>query len=269
MSQNQTLVALQELIDVVAQLRSPLNGCPWDVAQTSETLIPHAIEEAYELVDAIQTGDQKSIAEELGDVLLQVVLHAQIASETGNFSLLEVTQGITQKLIRRHPHVFGDQQVGSLAEVEENWQKIKAAEKGQTDAEEKLSDRLSRYKRSLPPLQAALKISDQAATSGLEWKNIDHVWEKFFEELEELEQAIAQETPERQEEELGDLLFALIQLARWYKLDPSAALQGTSQRLIQRVQKIESLSDRPLTDYSLEELDALWEKAKAKLAQEK
>ncbi|AFZ27761.1 MazG family protein [Cylindrospermum stagnale PCC 7417] len=267
-NQDQTLAALQELIEVVAKLRSPDGGCPWDLAQTPETLTPYVIEEAYEVVDAIKSGDKNAIAEELGDLLLQVVLQAQIASESGQFSLKEVTQGISQKLIRRHPHVFGDVTVASMDEVQQNWQQIKAEEKGEADKEaQKLSDKLSRYGRTLPPLTAAMKISQKAAAAGFEWENIDEVWGKFHEELGELQQAIAEETPARQQAELGDLLFAIIQIARWHDLEPSEALQGTSQRFIQRLQKMEAVVNRPFSDYSLEELDALWQQAKAQLSQ--
>lgn len=266
MEVNQTLLALQELIDVVAKLRSP-QGCPWDLAQTPSSLTPYVIEEAYEVVDAIQTGDKKAISEELGDLLLQVVLQAQIASEAGDFSLQEIAEGIAQKLIRRHPHVFADVTVASMEEVHKNWETIKAAEKGETVEEQKLSDKLNRYRRSLPPLNAAMKISEKAAKVGFEWNNVDEVWGKFQEELGEFQQALAEETKERQESELGDLLFAIIQIARWHKLDPSAGLQGTSQRFIQRLQKMEDVIERPLTDYSLEELDALWQQAKAQLKQ--
>jgi XTP/dITP diphosphohydrolase len=272
MEVNQTLAALQELINVVAKLRflrsaslSP-EGCPWDLAQTPSSLTPYVIEEAYEVVDAIQTGDKQAIAEELGDLLLQVVLQAQIASEAGDFSLQEVAEGIAKKLIRRHLHVFADVNTVSMEEVQKNWETIKAAEKGETLEEQKLSDKLNRYRRSLPPLNAAMKISEKAAKVGFEWNNVEEVWGKFHEELGEFQQALAEETKERQESELGDLLFAIIQVARWHKLDPSAGLQGTSQRFIQRLQKIETMIERPLTDYSLEELDALWQQAKAQLA---
>jgi XTP/dITP diphosphohydrolase len=268
MIENQTLAALQELIDVVAKLRSPDGGCPWDLAQTPESLTPYVIEEAYEVVDAIQTGDKRAIAEELGDLLLQVVLQAQIASEAGDFSLQDVAEGISQKLIRRHPHVFGDVTVANIDEVHQNWETIKAAEKGETPEAQKLSDKLSRYRRSLPPLSAAMKISQISAGVGFEWNNVDEVWNKFHEELGEFQQALAEETPQRQESELGDLLFAIIQVARWHNLDPSAGLQGTSQRFIQRLQKMEDVIDRPLTEYSLEELDALWQQAKAQLAKD-
>ncbi len=265
----ETLAAIQKLIDVVAKLRSPDGGCPWDLEQTPQTLTPYVIEEAYEVVDAIKSGDQDAIAEELGDLLLQVVLQAQIASEDQQFSLKEVAEGISQKLIRRHPHVFGDVSVQSVDDVRRNWEEIKAAEKGEASADtQKLSYKLSRYARKLPPLAATMKISQKAAAVGFEWENIDGVWDKFNEELTEFKQALAEETPERQQAELGDLLFSLLQVARWCNLDPEAALQGTNQRFIQRLQKMEANAERPLTDYSLEELETLWQEAKARLAQE-
>lgn len=270
MSQDSALVAWQRLIDVVAKLRSPNGGCPWDLAQTPESLIPYVIEEAYEVVDAIRCADQNAIAEELGDLLLQVVLQAQIASESSQFTIKEVTEGITEKLIRRHPHVFGDVAVESVEEVRQNWEQIKAAEKGKTpDKQELLSEKISRYARTLPPLTAGMKISRKAAAVGFEWDKIEDVWEKFNEELTEFRYSIQHESKERQQEELGDLLFVIINLARWYDLDPAEALQGTNQRFIQRIVKMEAATDRPLSDYSLEELEELWQQAKAKLAAQK
>jgi XTP/dITP diphosphohydrolase len=266
---NATLAALQQLIEVVAKLRSPEGGCPWDLAQTPETLIPYVIEEAYEVVDAIKSGDKEAIAEELGDLLLQVVLQAQIASDEDKFSLAEVASGITQKLIRRHPHVFGDVNVQSVEQVRQNWEEIKAAEKGESSLEaQKLSRKLSRYARTLPPLMAGMKISQKAAAAGFEWENVDGVWAKFQEELAEFQQAIAQESPEQQQAELGDLLFVVINLARWYNLDPAEALQETNQRFIQRLSHVETLAGRPLSDYTLEELENFWKQAKAQLARE-
>lgn len=264
-----TLAAVQQLINVIAQLRSPDGGCPWDLAQTPETLTPYVIEEAYEVVDAIKSGDPNAIAEELGDLLLQVVLQAQIASEKGSFGLTEVAQGITQKLIRRHPHVFGDVQVNSVDQVRQNWEEIKAQEKGESvEDSQKLSTKLSRYARTLPPLIAGMKISEKAAVAGFEWENIDGVWAKFDEELAEFKQAIAHETPAAQQAELGDLLFVVINLARWYNLDPSDALQGTNQRFIQRLFQMETFADRSLSDYTLEELENLWQQAKTQLAKD-
>jgi len=269
-TQTSVLEALQQLIDVVAQLRSPEGGCPWDLAQTPQTLTPYVIEEAYEVVDAIRSGDRDAIAEELGDLLLQVVLQAQIASEAGHFTLEDVAQGISQKLIRRHPHVFGDVQVRDAEEVHKNWEQIKAQEKGETSAEaQRLSCKLARYARTLPPLMAGMKISQKAAAAGFEWENIEGVWAKFDEELAEFRQALEQESPVEQQAELGDLLFTLINVARWYKLDPSQGLQETNLRFLQRLSKMEAFADRPLEDYTLNELETLWQQAKAQLAKER
>jgi XTP/dITP diphosphohydrolase len=264
------LMALQHLLDVVAKLRSPDGGCPWDLAQTHESLIPYVIEEAYEVVDAIQGGDSKAIAEELGDLLLQVVLHSQIGKEANTFTIAEVAEGIAQKLIRRHPHVFGDLQTDDIQEIHQNWERIKAEEKGEDLAQtQKLSYKLKRYARSLPPLMAGLKISKKAAEQGFEWENADGVWAKFHEELEELHHAIEHESKENQQAELGDLLFTLINVARWYDLDPSEALQSANRKFIQRLEKIESFignqSDRPISSLTPEELERFWKLAKEKL----
>lgn len=262
------LAALQNLIEVVAKLRSPDGGCPWDLTQTPQTLIPYVIEEAYEVVHAIQSGDSEAIAEELGDLLLQVVLQAQIASEYGDFSLKEIAEGIAQKLIRRHPHVFGNLKVEGAEEVRRNWEKIKAEEKGETPEDAQLLSRqLSRYARTLPPLIAGMKMSRKAAAAGFEWENANGVWDKFKEELAEFREALQTEDKIHQQAELGDLLFTLINIARWYDLDPSKALQGTNQRFIQRLSKMEAFAERPLTDYTLDELENLWRQAKVQLAQ--
>ncbi|MGG6297147.1 nucleoside triphosphate pyrophosphohydrolase [Leptolyngbya sp. AN02str] len=259
------LAELQRLIDVVAQLRSPDGGCPWDLAQTSQTLTPYVIEEAYEVVDAIRQENPEAIADELGDLLLQVVLQAQIASEVGQFNLANIAKGITDKLIRRHPHVFGDVAVNSVDDVKQNWEQIKSSEEQETHGSESLVPRLSRYARSLPPLTACMKISKKAAATGLEWETVDGVWEKFHEELDELHEAIAHETPDRQQEELGDLLFTLVNIARWYDLDPDEALNSTNQRFICRLSLIERVATKPLADHTLAELETLWQQAKAKL----
>ena len=214
---NSVLTSLHRLIEVVAQLRAPDGGCPWDLEQTPQTLIPYIIEEAYEVVDAIATGDKNAIAEELGDLLLQVVLQAQIAGESSDFTLEEVAVSITEKLIRRHPHVFGDVQINSSEEVNQNWEKIKAEEKGQSLEEAQLlSNKLKRYARSLPPLMAGMKISKKAAKAGFEWENAEGVWGKFSEELTEFQEALTTEDKEHQQAELGDLLFTIINIARWY-----------------------------------------------------
>ncbi|MDJ0729976.1 MAG: nucleoside triphosphate pyrophosphohydrolase [Crocosphaera sp.] len=262
------LEALNHLINVVAKLRSPDGGCPWDLAQTPQTLIPYVIEEAYEVVHAIRSEDQEAIAEELGDLLLQVVLQAQIAEDYGYFSLQEVAQGITEKLIRRHPHVFDNLEVENSEEVRQNWEKIKAKEKGETpEMAQLLSRKLDRYHRTLPPLMASSKISVKAAKAGFEWENVDGVWEKFSEELTEFKESLETENKAHQQSELGDLLFTIINIARWYGLDASEALSGTNERFIQRLSKMENFADRPLTDYSLEDLEKLWQQAKKQLNQ--
>ena len=288
-----TLIALQHLIEVVAQLRSPDGGCPWDLAQTPESLMPYVIEEAYEVVDAIRQRNSDEIADELGDLLLQVVLQAQIAQERSQFAMKEVAEAIATKLIRRHPHVFGDVTVDGVSEVHQNWETIKAAEEvaaknkakapdtvdadflqtQEQDAQAmapELTPKLRKYGRSLPPLMAASKISKKAAGAGFEWPNIEGVWEKFLEELEELHHAIDHESKERQQAELGDLLFTVVNVARWYGLDPSEALQETNHRFVNRFAQVESAvqqqTGRSLADFSIEELEEFWQAAKAKLA---
>ncbi len=260
------LEALSKLIEVVAQLRNPNGGCPWDLAQTPETLIPYIIEEAYETTTAIRSGNKESIKEELGDLLLQVILQAQIAKEENQFNLQDIANGITEKLIRRHPHVFGTTEVEGIDEVRKNWEEIKAQEKGLTPQTAQLvSYKLNRYAQTLPPLMAASKISYKAASTGLEWENVDGVWDKFHEELAEFKEALQSEDRAAASAELGDVLFTLINLARWYDLNPSEALHGTNQRFIQRLSKIETFADRPLAEYTLDELENLWKRAKAEL----
>lgn len=253
-------------MDVIAQLRHPETGCPWDLAQTPTSLIPYVIEEAYEVVDAIQVGEKGAIAEELGDLLLQVVLQAQVASDAGDFDLGTVATGIADKLVRRHPHIFGDASGATPEEVSQNWDRIKAEEKGIPHEPHKLTPKLTKYSRTLPPLMAASKISLKAAKAGFEWESIDGVWDKFHEELDEFRTALAHEPKENQQAELGDLLFTLVNLARWYDLDPSEALQSTNRRFIQRFGLVESVAEKPLGEYGIEELEGLWQKAKAQLA---
>jgi XTP/dITP diphosphohydrolase len=260
------LAALERLIDIIAQLRHPETGCPWDLAQTPTSLIPFVIEEAYEVVDALQVGDQGAIAEELGDLLLQVVLQAQIASDEGSFDLATVATGIADKLVRRHPHVFGDAVSDTPEAVSQTWDQIKAEEKGIAHEPHKLSPKLTKYSRTLPPLMAASKISAKAAKAGFEWETVDAVWDKFHEELGEFRQAIAQEPKANQQAELGDLLFTLVNLARWYDLDPAEALQSTNRRFIRRFELVESAAEKPLGDYSIDELETLWQQAKTDLA---
>ena len=271
------LVELQRLIEVIAQLRHPESGCPWDLAQTPDSLTPYVIEEAYEVVDAIKHGTTKDVEEELGDLLLQIVLQAQVFKEKGDFDLGDIARGITEKMIRRHPHVFGDVTAETPDAVNANWEQIKAAEKAQKNAQKgensdrlnTLSPKLKSYAQSMPPLLGAMKISRKAAKAGFEWENLEEVWEKVEEEIAELKAAIAHEPKENQEGELGDVFFSLIQIARWQSLDPAAALKGTSNRFVKRFEKVEAQADKALSDYSIEELAAFWQKAKQQIAQSK
>lgn len=260
-SPGSTLEALAQLITIVAQLRHPQEGCPWDLAQTPQTLMPYIIEEAYETVDALKTGDKNAICEELGDLLLQVVLQSQIAQERGDFNLADVAKGIGEKLIRRHPHVFGDLTLTDSEAVRQNWEKIKDDEQ----LNPPLSQKFVKYHRSLPPLEAALKISQKAAHLGFDWETIEGVWAKYGEEMEEFLYALEGESPDRQEEELGDVLFSLLQVARWQKLDPSQALMGTNRRFIDRFRWMENQTSKPLQECSLAELEQLWQQAKQQL----
>ncbi len=257
------LSALQTLVAVVAQLRSPEGGCPWDRAQTPQTLIPFVLEEAYETVDAIRSGNPQAIAEELGDLLLQVVLQAQIAREIGQFDLADVAQGITAKLIRRHPHVFAGAPADDIDAVTRNWEAIKAAEKGEDlQARDRLGRKFERDARTLPPLTAALKISRQAAAVGFDWDRIEDIWTKVDEELAEFHEALDKGDRDHAEAEFGDILFALVQIARWHGIDPAEALRGTNARFAARFATMETLSATPLQNLAIADLERLWQQAK-------
>ena len=270
--QAQVLSELQRLIEVIAQLRDPNTGCPWDLKQTPESLTPYVVEEAYEVVDAIHHGSKQDIEEELGDLLLQVVLQAQIFKEQGGFDLGDIAKGIADKMIRRHPHVFGEVTAETPEAVNANWEKIKSQEKaektGDTAATCQLSPNLKKYAQSMPPLEGAMKISRKAAKAGFEWDNIEQVWAKVDEEMAELKQALLYESKAAQASELGDVFFSLIQIARWYYLNPAEALQGTSRRFVQRFEQVEAQAQKPLSEYSPQELNHFWNAAKQQLKQQ-
>jgi XTP/dITP diphosphohydrolase len=269
-----TTDALQDLVAVVARLRDPESGCPWDLEQTHASLVPYVLEEAHELADAIRHGDDAHLAEELGDLLLQVVLHAQIASEAGRFDLEAVARGIRDKLIRRHPHVFAGAEAPDTAAVRASWEAIKAREQAQREpagaggSASPLSDRLAGKVRGQPALTGAMTISRQAAGAGFEWDDLEGVWQKVHEELEELKQAAASGDKAHAQEELGDLLFTVVNVARWCGLDPEAGLAGTNRRFLQRFARVEQALDGRLEGRSLGELEALWRQAKAAIRAE-
>lgn len=245
------------LAQICDRLLGP-GGCPWDQAQTHESLKKHLIEEAYEVIDAIDAGDSEGMREELGDLLLQPVLHAQMRKlRTGEWDIDEVARGINAKLIRRHPHVFGDVNVADSDEVLRNWDQIKKAEKGGK------SSVLAGVPRSLPALLRAMEVSKRAVRAGFEWPDIEGVFEKLREEEAEVRQAIAAGDKDQVAAELGDLLFTIVNIARWAKVDPEDALRTMVDRFTRRFMAMEGLSDRPLTDLSLEEWDDLWNAVKA------
>ena len=268
--QAQTLIELQRLITIIDRLRDPETGCPWDLKQTPQTLTPYVVEEAYEVVDAIHHGSKQDMAEELGDLLLQVVLQAQIFKEQGDFDLGDIAKGIADKMVRRHPHVFSDATADTPEAVNARWEEIKAQEKAQKTgaAETALSPKLKSYAQSMPPLDGAMKISRKAAKAGFEWDNIEAVWAKVDEEMAELKQALAHESKAAQAGELGDVFFSLIQIARWHQLNPAEALQGTSRRFVQRFEQVEAQAQKPMNEYSAQELNEFWNKAKQQIQAE-
>jgi len=246
---------LEELISVIAKLRAP-DGCPWDREQTHETLRPNMLEEAYEAVDAIDENNMPHLREELGDVLLQVLLHSQIASERGDFDIETVAKELKEKLIHRHPHVFGSTSVKDADEVKKNWDILKAEEKTERKS---AMDGIS---KSMSALMTAQKISKRAVKQGFEWDCEDSLYDCLYSEIEEFKQA---KSNAHKEEELGDILFAAVNLARWNKIDAEQALLKANKKFEKRFRKMEELAVKPLTEYTFEEYDLLWKKAKAEL----
>ncbi|WP_071393063.1 bifunctional methyltransferase/pyrophosphohydrolase YabN [Bacillus tuaregi] len=248
-----------KLRGIIAELRGP-NGCPWDLKQTHESLKKYLIEEAYEVIEAIQEKDIDHLIEELGDVLLQVLLHAQIGEDDGYFSIDDVIEGLAAKMVRRHPHVFGDKIAETAEDVVKNWQEIKQEEKG-----EQLQSILGEVGTSLPTLLRSFELQRKAAKVGFDWPDVSGAWEKLKEEIGEFEEEINQGRDEQAIKEFGDILFAFVNIARFYDINPDEALFMTNQKFIRRFQYIEkkvSESNRPFTDYQLEELDRFWEEAK-------
>ncbi len=254
---------VRSLVEVMARLRAP-DGCPWDREQSPATLKRYVLEEAYEVLEAVDSGDADQLCEELGDLLLQVVFLAQMAAEEGHFDLRDVATGITEKLIRRHPHVFGDASVDDAAEVLRNWDAIKRLEKPER------ASALDGVPPALPALLRALQISKRAVRAGFEWPSLDSVLAKLDEELAELRAEISESDPDRLESEVGDLLFTVVNVARWLRVDPEEALRRMVIRFEQRFRAMEafaaaegqSLGDGGAELLSIEELDRLWERAK-------
>ena len=263
---------LRRLENLVARLRDPAEGCPWDLEQTHQSLTPYVLEEAHEVADAIRHGDDQHLKEELGDLLLQVVLHARIAEEDNRFDLNAVAAGISEKLIRRHPHVFADAEARDSEAVRISWEAIKAQERAGAKAAavsaSPLSDQLASKVRGQPAVSAAMTISRKAAKAGFEWEDIAGVWSKVNEELEELKDAICSGDKAHAQEELGDVLFTLVNVARWCELSPEEGLAGTNQRFLDRFSRVEAALDGDLQGQSIEKLEGLWQQAKQAIRNE-
>lgn len=246
---------LKRLIDIFQILRSP-QGCPWDREQTHKTLRKNFIEETYEAVDAIDEDNPELLKEELGDVLLQIVFHSQIASEAGEFTIDDVAKGIADKLERRHPHVFGDTKINGVEDVLTNWDEIKKQEKPERTSV------MSGVTKSQPALMAAHEISKKAVKVGFEWPDVDTLYECVQSEIEEFKEATQVKTQEDMEEELGDLLFAVVNLARWHKINPELALIRANKKFVNRFKKMEELATKALNEHNFKEYEKLWDMAK-------
>lgn len=249
--------AFARLVHVIDRLLGP-NGCPWDQEQTHQSLKRHLLEEVYEVFDAIDSGDQEKLLEELGDLLMQPVMHAQMEARDGRFNIDDVADAISNKLVRRHPHVFGDKVASTSDEVLRNWDAIKRQEKG-----DEHRSVLEGVPRSAPALLRAHEVSKRAARSGFEWEDLPSVFGKLEEEVEELKAAIRAKDPDEIESEVGDLLFTVVNVARWSGVDSEEALRKMVDRFIGRFGHMERYAEKPLTDLSVSEWDTLWNEAKA------
>ncbi|MFN6116327.1 MAG: nucleoside triphosphate pyrophosphohydrolase [Flavobacteriales bacterium] len=252
--------AFLRLLTIMDELRAQ---CPWDMKQTMETLRPLTIEETYELGDAILENDLQEVKKELGDLILHMVFYAKIGSEQGAFDITDVLNGICDKLIHRHPHIYGDVKVKDEQEVKANWEKIKLAEKAKNGSTEKSV--LEGVPRGLPSMVKAIRVQDKARGVGFDWDNKEQVWEKVHEELDELKREVDAGT-DKQADELGDVLFSMVNYARFLGIDPDEALERTNRKFIRRFQYLEQESrkdGRKLGEMTLAEMDAYWERSKS------
>ena len=264
---------IQSLLDVMAALRTPVTGCPWDLEQDFASIAPYTLEEAHEVADAIARGDLDDLRDELGDLLLQVVYHARMADEIGEFDFGDVVEAVTAKMIRRHPHVFGDKAGRSVAEVNIAWDEIKAEEKADRRRrraarglpDDSAKGQLDGVPPSLPSLSRALKLQQKAAKVGFDWGTAGPVLDKIEEEIGELRAAIAGGNQAEAADEFGDILFAMVNLGRHLKAEPEAALRATNEKFRRRFAHIEARlaeQDRTPDEASLDEMEALWQEAK-------
>lgn len=259
----------EKLVALQARLRAP-NGCPWDREQTHQTLRTYLIEEAYEVLDALESGDDRKFAEEMGDLLLQIVFHSQIATEEGRFSVADVIREVHEKMVRRHPHVFGSKRAKDAAEVLKNWEQIKAKERAKDVAGEapdgaKAASLLDGVPRGLPATLEGVQLTKKAARIGFDWEDAAGILSKMAEETMELQQALKHENSAKVEEELGDFLFAAVNLARFLRMDPEIALKNANAKFSRRFREMERLAaegGRKLGNVPRAEMEAFWESAK-------
>lgn len=254
---------LARLLQIMAKLRDPDGGCPWDLQQTFASIAPYTIEEAYEVADAIERGDLSDLKEELGDLLLQVVFHSRMAEEQGAFAFDDVAAAVGDKMLRRHPHVFGDHAYASAAEQTADWERIKAAERTAKGKDRSLLDDVP---TGLPALTRAVKLTARAARVGFDWPDVGFVFDKLREEVAEIEAEVGEADPARLRDELGDVLFVVANLARKLGVEPEDALRGANAKFIRRFSYIEdelaAIGSSP-EQSNLAEMDALWDAAKA------
>jgi len=259
---------LLQFVDTIARLRAP-DGCPWDREQDHKTLARYLLEETYEVLEAIHADDSKKLCEELGDLLLQIVLNAQVAKDTGEFDIEDVARSINEKMIKRHPHVFGDKKVDSANQVKLQWEELKDEERKQERPHESAMDGIP---KTMPALLQALKVSEKAVSQGFEWHKEGDVWLKLESELDELRSAISNpdmDHPEKHHQakrevelEFGDVLFCMVNVARWHAISPEESLLLAIEKFKERFRCMEELSDKPLKALSKEELHELWLRAK-------
>jgi len=255
---------MNKLLEIMAALRDPMTGCPWDLKQTFNSIVPYTLEEAYEVADAIENGDMQELKSELGDLLFQVVFYAQMAQEQGDFDFADVVDAVSEKLTRRHPHVFADANYEDDEKLHEAWEKSKANERDQL-ADKDSASVLDGVAKALPSLKRAQKLQKRAARTGFDWPDVEPVFEKLEEEIRELKEAIQQKKADAMFEETGDLLFSCVNLARHIKVDAEESLRAGNQKFERRFNYIErSLNDagRRFDDCSPDELEALWVEAK-------
>lgn len=251
---------LDDLVEIMAKLRGN-PGCPWDKSQTHETLKPFLVEEAYEVIDAIDRKSKEDLAEELGDLLLQIVFHSRLAQEREDFEIGDVIEGVCNKMIRRHPHIFGDITVEGTDEVLKNWEDIKLEEKDmKTETESMMS-----LPETLPALMKAFKVQEKAARVGFDWDDVRGAFDKVYEELDELKEVYNTGNSDKIREEMGDLLFACVNVARFLDVEPELALNDAVKKFITRfnfVEEAAAKSDKELKDMSLQEMEKLWQQSK-------